>query len=192
MSLVGPKDQSCPERFTPSSIHKMKFLRCCIKESLRLFPVVPFIARQVNLDSSQGPSQLGPIAHSRTEGQKLFKVKGLEIPHGTLLFPNLYAVQRNPKHWSRPEEFVPERFADEAIIVPYAYAPFLGGKRICPGVERAYTYLTIVMASLLREFRWESEGKVGDIKPKFGVLFNCEQALNVKFSVRQTQGDTFK
>ncbi len=39
---------------TATDISKMKYLECCVKESLRLYPSVPWFTRQVNTDISLG------------------------------------------------------------------------------------------------------------------------------------------
>ena len=35
---------------TPNDLRQMKYLECCIKESLRIFPSVPFIGRELKED----------------------------------------------------------------------------------------------------------------------------------------------
>ena len=39
---------------------------------------------------------------------------GYDIPKGTMLIANLWAVSRDPSIWSDPNKFNPERFLDEA------------------------------------------------------------------------------
>jgi cytochrome P450 family 4 len=41
-------------RFTMRDLNSMKYLECCIKEALRLYPSVPVIARQINEDINIG------------------------------------------------------------------------------------------------------------------------------------------
>jgi cytochrome P450 family 4 len=41
-------------RFTMKDLNSMKYLECCIKEALRLYPSVPVIARQINEDVNIG------------------------------------------------------------------------------------------------------------------------------------------
>jgi cytochrome P450 family 4 len=41
-------------RFTMRDLNEMKYLECCIKEALRLYPSVPVIARKIGEDISIG------------------------------------------------------------------------------------------------------------------------------------------
>jgi cytochrome P450 len=44
-------------RFTMKDLHEMKYLECCIKEALRLYPSVPVIARKISEDINIGKLQ---------------------------------------------------------------------------------------------------------------------------------------
>lgn len=68
---------------------KMKYLECCIKEALRLYPSVPLMGREVEED---------------------FYVDGKKVPKGSTAIVFTMIQHRNPEVWDRPDEFVPERF----------------------------------------------------------------------------------
>lgn len=94
---------------TSTDISKMKYLECCVKESLRLFPSVPFIMRQVDSDIAIGNGKI--------------------IPEGATAMVGIFYLHRNPKHYSEPHLFKPERFSLENSSKrhPYAYVPFSAG-----------------------------------------------------------------
>lgn len=66
---------------------------------------------------------------------------GYEIPAGTQMLIQGYAMHRNPEYWQKPEEFIPERFLpggeNLAAKNPYAFVPFGAGARMCVGYKFA-------------------------------------------------------
>jgi cytochrome P450 len=87
-------------------LHKYKYIDMVIKESLRLYPALPFIPRKVTRE---------------------FQMKEYTIPKDTILINFLYHMHRNKLYWGEDaKDFRPERFEPEEIkkIHPHAYAPF--------------------------------------------------------------------
>ncbi|TGE14189.1 cytochrome P450 [Hymenobacter elongatus] len=79
--------------------------------------------------------------------------QGLHIPKGTLFSLYIYGLHHDAKHWERPAEFCPLRFAPgQGPLVPAAYAPFGGGPRLCIGMQFALTEMQLVTLELLRQF----------------------------------------
>jgi cytochrome P450 len=99
---------------TAEDMPKLEFTRMVFLETMRLYPPVPVVTR---------------VAREADH------FDGIDIAAGEKTVINLYATQRHPAFWSNPEVFDPDRFSAEraAVIQPYAYLPFLLGRRACLG-----------------------------------------------------------
>lgn len=88
-----------------NQLMEMKYVECCIKEVLRLYPPVPVYGR--NLDED-------------------LDLDGKILPAGTNLSLMIYVANRNPEIFKDPEAFIPERFNDssERNENPFVYVPF--------------------------------------------------------------------
>ncbi|KAI9563270.1 hypothetical protein GHT06_010728 [Daphnia sinensis] len=122
--------------FKQDDVSNLKYLECCIKETLRMYPSVPGFERTVVEDI-----QLGDYL----------------VPAGCTLGFLVFAAHRNPKFFPYPLVFNPERFfPDEAIgRHPYAYVPFSAGPRNCIGQRFALLESKTVLSTLLRRFKFE-------------------------------------
>ncbi|PIA50762.1 hypothetical protein AQUCO_01200181v1 [Aquilegia coerulea] len=121
-------------------IQKMKYLKLVVKESMRLHPV-----SGINI----------------AESSKATNVKGFQVPAKTPIFLNYWSIQRNSKSWERPEEFIPERFTNNAVDSggqDFNFAPFGLGRRICPGKSFALSVVEFTLANLLYWFGWKTVG----------------------------------
>ncbi|XP_026678195.1 cytochrome P450 4c3-like [Diaphorina citri] len=102
--------------FTTRSLNSMKYLEACIKEALRLYPSVPFIARKLSED---------------------VPLPDYVLPRDTEVIIVVYNLHRDPEVFPRPELYDPDRFLSENVAGrnPYAYIPFSAGPRNCIGEE---------------------------------------------------------
>ncbi|XP_028765119.1 cytochrome P450 71A1-like [Neltuma alba] len=131
-TVVGSKS-----KIEESDINKMQFLKCVIKETLRLHPPLPLLIPR------------------RTKKRE--EVGGYDVPPKTMVFVNAWAIQRDPQVWERPEEFVPERFEQREIDFKgqdFEYIPFGSGRRICPGMAFGLASIDYQLANLLYWFDW--------------------------------------
>ncbi|XP_026379353.1 cytochrome P450 71B20-like [Papaver somniferum] len=121
-----------------SDLENFQYLKMVVKETLRLHPTDPFIARQT-------------MKHNN--------IYGYDIYPKTWVLINTWAMGRDPKYWQNPEEFLPERFKNSSIDFVenhnLEYIPFGGGRRICPGLNMGVVLTELVLANLLCTFDWE-------------------------------------
>jgi cytochrome P450 len=106
------------------------YLDAVIKESLRLRPVVPAVARYLT-----EPTQLGDRV----------------LPAGVHITPSIYLTHLNPEIYPEPKAFRPERFLERPAGT-YEWIPFGGGMRRCLGATFALFEMRIVLGELLRKF----------------------------------------
>jgi len=102
-------------------------LDATIKETLRIRPVLPIVARRL---------------------QEPFSVLGRELPAGVVVAPCIYLTQRRPDVYEHPNRFIPERFLGGAPD-PYAWLPFGGGVRRCLGASFATFEMRVVLRTVL-------------------------------------------
>ncbi|KAF8406253.1 hypothetical protein HHK36_008338 [Tetracentron sinense] len=60
-------------------------------------------------------------------------IGNFDIPRGTMLLVNAWAIHRDPKVWVEPTKFKPERLVEGGEEEGYKLIPFGLGRRGCPG-----------------------------------------------------------
>jgi cytochrome P450 len=102
------------------------YLDAVIKETLRLRPVVPAVARKLMV-----PMEFG----------------GWNLPAGVHIAPSIYLLHRRPDLYPDPLAFKPERFLG---VQPgtYEWIPFGGGIRRCLGASLAMAEQQVVLKAI--------------------------------------------
>ena len=131
-SSAFPADGS----WTLQDLAGFRYGRAVVDEVLRLFPA-GWAIRRVALEPDTLPS-------------------GLVVREGDLLNISPFLIHRDPQHWSNPDVFDPERFLDPAAAkdAGYAFIPFGGGPRRCPGMNLAYMEVLTVLLACLQAGTW--------------------------------------
>lgn len=113
---------------------EMKLLERVIMETLRMYPPVPIIARQVNEDVKLG--KICRIVIFEKLNEHLISASGnYTIPEGSTVIIPPFVLHRDPKSFPNPEVFNPDNFLPEKCQERhyYSYVPFSAGPRSCVG-----------------------------------------------------------
>ena len=103
------------EGLTYDLISEMKYLDCCIDETLRKYPIIPVIMRLSTKDYK-------------------FTGSDVVIEKNTPVFIPIIGMQRDPEIYENPMQFKPERFLNSStgnpnISAGIVYTPFGDGPR---------------------------------------------------------------
>jgi cytochrome P450 len=146
-----------PEGPTTWDPERLSFSTRVFKEALRMYPPVLVLARRT---------------------REAVAIGGHVIPKRQLCFVSPYAVHMRPDDWPDPDRFDPDRFTREreAARPRSAWVPFGLGPRVCIGNHFALMEGPIVLATLLRNARLETDASrviqpdlVATLRPKGGV-----------------------
>ena len=110
--------------------HKLTYIECIIKESLRLYPVVSMVRRSTHTDTLIGD---------------------YIIPKDTQVMTFPFIQGRTEKYWKNSTAFQPERFLDKSVK-NFTFIPFLTGPRKCIGINFAMLELKLVLAQIILSF----------------------------------------
>lgn len=122
----------------PADFPKLSYCLKVFKETMRLYPPVPTLPRQVKEDDVLGK---------------------YNIKAGRSVFFSPYLLHRDPKHWDQPSVFDPHRFDKEASRKrhTFSYLPFGGGPRICLGNNFAMMEAVFILAMTTQRFKLQLE-----------------------------------
>ncbi|OAY65549.1 Cytochrome P450 71B36 [Ananas comosus] len=90
-SLVGGKG-----KVEESDIDPLRYLKCVVKETMRLHPVAPMLLPRTTL--------------------RHFKIDSYDVPLDTMIYINAWAIGRDGSYWESPEAFKPERFMNSSDL----------------------------------------------------------------------------
>jgi len=142
---------------TEQDIPKLPYLEAVVKETFRLHPVSPLLAPRLAREDASTSTY--------------------DVPAGTLVFVNAWAIGRDPAVWGRAAaEFRPESFVGSSVDVKgqdLELLPFGSGRRMCPGYTLGLRMVQVTLANLLHAFAWRLPDGVAaeelSMEEKFGL-----------------------
>eukprot|EP01018_Ginkgo_biloba_P001243 Gb_17757 [translate_table: standard] len=153
-----------------SDLPHLKYLQAIVRETFRLYPAAPLL-----------------VPHESTEP---CTVGGYNVPAGTRLLVNAWAIHRDPAVWERPTEFDPERFLKahrekDVRGQDFDLIPFGSGRRACPGISLALCVVQLTLARLLHSFEWFAPLGVGStIDMTEGVGLTMPKAIPLEAHIK--------
>jgi cytochrome P450 len=157
----------------PAAIERCETLRAVFEEAMRLYPPAAMLSRQAIADD---------------------ELAGVHIPAGAVISVSPYVLHRRRGLWDNPDAFDPSRFMGERRerIDRFAYIPFGAGPRVCIGMAFAMQEGIILLANLLRAFRFELiDGHVVmpvqrvTLRPRGGIKMHVKRRDGMKKSTAE-------
>ncbi|KAF9622011.1 hypothetical protein IFM89_029231 [Coptis chinensis] len=151
-----------------SDVNKLPYLHSIINETLRIYPAGPLL-----------------VPHESSEE---CIVGGYNVPSGTMLLVNVWAIQQDPNIWVEPTKFKPERFDGfEGTRDGFKLMPFGSGRRGCPGEGLAMRVVGLALGALIQCFDWERVGEeMIDMSEGPGLTLPKVHPLKAKCRPRST------
>ncbi|XP_058451286.1 cytochrome P450 4d2-like [Malaya genurostris] len=149
-------------------LNDLHYMDLVIKESLRLYPPVPLIAR---------------LATENTQ------IEELDIPKGTCVCVNIFEMHRDPEYFDEPDDFKPDRFEsirDMGKSNPFTYIPFSAGSRNCIGQKFAQYEIKAAITKVLQNFRLELNSTNFELILKAEIVLKPAGKLPIRFVKRSS------
>ncbi|KAH8386531.1 hypothetical protein KR093_001160 [Drosophila rubida] len=141
---------------------ELTYLHVVVKESLRLFPPIPAVARYLESDFVMGESK---------------------VPAGTNVILLLWQLLRDEAFYEDPERFWPERHVGVKTSEGFSsYIPFSAGPRNCIGQRFALLELKTIVIKVLRQFELLPLGK--EVKPSIKLVLRSVTGVNLGLKTR--------
>ncbi|CRK94499.1 CLUMA_CG008004, isoform A [Clunio marinus] len=162
-TILGDDTQ---QSVTMQELNNLHYLELVIKETLRLYPSVPFFGRDIKEEVSVG---------------------GITVPEKVAITISPYLLGRNPKIFSDPLKFDPLRFEAETNNEknnPYAYVPFSAGPRNCIGQKFAMLEMKSIISKVIRNFKLSISKDNEDLKLIAELILRPENGIVLRVQNR--------
>ncbi|GBL85466.1 Cytochrome P450 4V2 [Araneus ventricosus] len=164
LNMILGKDVEMP--ISVDDLNNLHYMECVIKESNRIYTVVPIYGRQVYED---------------------INICGYTVPKGSSCMALSYYLHRDESVFPDPERFDPDRFLPEnaANIPEYGFIPFSAGPRNCIGKVFAMLEMKTILSYILRRFVLKSLDGRDKVLPVMHATLNNSIPVRIRFRCRQ-------
>lgn len=148
----------------------MPLLKAVLKETLRLYPVVPI--------------------NSRVIMEKEIEVGGFLFPKNTQFVLCHYVVSRDPSIFPEPESFQPHRWLKKSqpdtlgVQHPFGSVPFGYGVRACLGRRIAELEMQLLLARLMQQYQVVLAPETGEVKSVARIVLVPNKNVGLRFLQR--------
>ncbi|GFQ64655.1 probable cytochrome P450 301a1, mitochondrial [Trichonephila clavata] len=157
--LLPSKDM----KLTPTIYDELRYLKACVKESMRLNPVIGATVRVLAND---------------------VVLTGYKVPAGTIVVVVYEEIFLDETYFKNAEKFVPERWLNKQEKPnPFAFVPFGFGPRGCIGRRLALLEINTLVTEILRNFKVEYHYE--DIGIYSKLVNTPDKPLRFKFIERE-------
>jgi cytochrome P450 len=148
---------------TTDDLGRLTFTRRVLTESLRLYPPIWFLDRRPIEDYLAG---------------------GYLVPAGSVVIISQWLIHHDPRYYTEPFRFDPERWTPDAQPqrAKFAYFPFGGGPRLCIGEQFAWMEGVLLLAALGQQWRMRlvpghpiKLQPVINLRPKHGIQVRLQR-----------------
>nr|KAF6494450.1 cytochrome P450 family 27 subfamily A member 1 [Rousettus aegyptiacus] len=147
----------------------MPLLKAVLKETLRLYPVVP--------------------NNSRVIVEKDIEVGGFLFPKNTQFVFCHYVLSRDPSIFPEPESFYPQRWLKSEpdnlrAQHPFGSVPFGYGIRGCLGRRIAELEMQLLLARLIQQYKVTPTPETGEVKSVARIVLVPNKKVDLCFLQR--------
>lgn len=153
-----------PGKIYFSALSKLRLSRSIFREAMRLYPPVPMMVRDAACPQ---------------------RFRDRDVPEGSQVVLSAWHLQRHERLWDNPHGFDPGRWdtPNGRDGLRRAYIPFSAGPRVCPGSAFAMAEGPLILALLVRAFRFEPvEGR--EPLPEAHLTLRARDGIHLKLTPR--------
>jgi cytochrome P450 family 4 len=147
-----------------SDLDEMEFTHAFIKEVLRLFPAGSFFVRKLSSEITAGD---------------------FTFPKDVEVIISPFLMGRNPKYFSDPLKFDPNRFL-ELKSDPPGFISFSLAPRKCLGIKIAYIVMKIAIVKVLKNYKLSLPKESEELEFNLDMTLSAKEGINLNFESRNS------